>query len=117
MNNVMQSEFARTKEAAIWGILYGFQQEQIAFRMIHMVDAETAEMQTLILRWHKNNPPTIKQDHFTCMLTFNMVPTHVSVEFSNIAVIVADGGVSIAFKIEKAAAPEPEETKPKLKLV
>ena len=113
----MMSEFARTKEAAIWGILYGFQQERIDFSVNHMVDPKTEEMQTLILRWHKNNPPKIEQGYFTCTLMFNMVPTHISVEFSNIGAIVADGGVGIAFPIEKAAAPEPEVKKPTLQLV
>jgi len=95
-----QTEFARTKEAAVWGILYGFQQERIDFRLIHVLDGVTREAQILIFRWHKNNPPKIETDHLTCTLMFNMEPVAIRVDFSNVISIMSEGGVGVKFLVE-----------------
>ena len=114
-----QSMFARTKEVVIWGIMYGFQQEQLDFRITYMVDAETEEMRTLLFRWSWRNKPVLHTDNITSTLRFNTVPQDVQVNFKDVVAIVADGGMPIGFPVEKqpAVAPEPEAKKPSLKLV
>ena len=114
--------FACTKEAAIWGILYGFQQEEIDFRVTYCKDIESKEMETLLFRWHRNNPPKIDESMLSCTLVFNTVPRYIEIPYDMIAAIVADGGVAVAFPIEPPDATgegevhEPEK-KPHLKLV
>lgn len=113
-----QTMFARTKEATVWGILYGFQQEQIDFRISH-VDPSTGEAETLLIRWAWRNAPALKPDHLACILTFNMMPREVLVEFKNVVGIEADGGIGIIFVVEVLPDPVvvPEVKKPHLQIV
>lgn len=92
--------FALSKEAMVWGALYGLQQERIDFNLVHIVSEERKEIQTLVFRWHKNNPPKIEETRLTCMLTFNMVPTFVSIDYSAVVAIGVEDGVAIQFPIE-----------------
>lgn len=110
-----RSEFSRTKEAAVWGILYGFQQERIDFRVTYCKDLKTDQMETLIFRWHQNNSPTIGESSLSCTLSFNTMPCLVEILYSRIYMIVADKGVAVPFPIEKNAPPPP--SRPSLHLV
>lgn len=90
-------EFARIKEITIWGILFGYKQEQVDFQLDYVKDAEKKETEILIFRWWKNNSPNLLEDRLTCTLVKNALPFYVEIQYSDIIGILLETGLVLQF--------------------